>query len=123
MLDDVYWARRSMQEGDHEWSMMHVYYLGIHRAESRIVKEHARTFETGEKQRNYLSENREKSNRERHNERAAEWARWNEAAAEIWQETPTLKISEVASRVKKRLNPPDTIRTIRARLKKVGKAG
>lgn len=57
-----------------------------------------------------------------HAARSAEWARWNNEAAKVWEKHPAWKKLPVAQAVKKNLKLPDEVRTIRARINKTGEA-
>ncbi len=123
MLDDVYWLRQRLASGNTEGALMMMFYLATKWAEARIKFEWEDDALSGRRQRQYLDERREYHNQQRHAERAAEWKRWNEEAATIWQAAPHLSASAVAARVKARLRLPDSARTIRSRLQNVGEAG
>jgi hypothetical protein len=70
----------------------------------------------GRKQRAGLATRRDAHNSAFHLERANEWERWNQAAAQHWK--PGSSKNQVASTVKRKLHLEESIPTIARRLKK-----
>jgi hypothetical protein len=76
---------------------------------------------TGRKQHAALKSRRDAHNIPLHEERLAEWARWNEAAKDWeWEKRPSKNAA--ARFVKKKLGLSEEVSTIAKRIKKVGKA-
>jgi hypothetical protein len=123
MVDYVALLRERRASGSYDNAMMMALFLGVNWARSGLKEKHQAVWDTGHAQRKYLGEQREITNRLRHDDRAAEWTRWNQEAAQVWGRNSALSKFAVAERVKRNLGLPDSIRTIRDRLKKVGEAG
>lgn len=78
----------------------------------------------GRKATENLEAPRLRANRQRHEERKAEWQRWQAAAEEVWRKNPQMRKSlrGTAAIIRKQLGLNDSIDTIRDRLKKVEEA-
>jgi hypothetical protein len=123
MLSDVVSIRRAQDAGNLNFAALRFGDLRFKEAEEQLKALHEPTWRTGKKQREYLNETRDLHNRRRHRDRAAEWAHWNAEARKIWLSKPLLSKEAVARKLKRDLALSDGVRTIRARIKKVGEAG
>jgi hypothetical protein len=123
-LGNVRALRLARQRGDHDYAIQMGFYLGVQQAELRLKLAHEKVWNTGKKQTDTLTDQREKANTARQREREVEWTRWNAEADSIRRDKPGFSSrSAIAAMVIKRLGLSESVNTVRARLKKVDEAG
>jgi hypothetical protein len=124
-------VRSAIRDGDAARAAMSGVRLGEAVALHDTKTMHEPTWSTGDKQRRALGRVRESANTTRHRQQQCEWARWNEAAAPIWQKHPDWTKNSIARFLEKNLKPPPAYigehrsakaSTIARRLKKPRKA-
>lgn len=110
-------------KGDPSWAAQHGAIFGSLWTEWQLKTAREKPFLVGRKIADAFAGTREESNDRRRRIAAANWARWNAAAADVRRRHPEWKILAIARQVKRELNLTESVETIRKRLKKSGEAG
>jgi hypothetical protein len=119
ILDQIALGESAQARGDWQWLWQSAYSIGILVTEWRMNKDALR----GLGARTHLADNRQRHNRAVHQSAAGRWAAWQGWADPIWQAEPSLANTDVAIELKRTHDIPESIRTIRMRIRKPGKAG
>lgn len=124
ILQQVIFIRRAWQSDSRkDHAALQAIHLGYLRAEMQIKRESEPAWATGSRQRETLSESRERGNMRRRASADIKHGGWQELANDIWASNHSLTKSSVARIIKQRLKLSDSINTIRQKLKKPDDAG